>query len=71
MIPSRMDEKNIGFRRRHLGQLFAEGLIMDLERKEQDGINGDRRNGRLIRERYATALHEGDEKESYQARSDR
>ena len=71
MIPSRMDEKNFGLRRYHLGQLFAEGLIMDLERKEQDGINGERRNGSHIRERYATALHKGDEEESNQARSDR
>ena len=71
MIPSRIDEKNIGLRRHQLGQLFAEGFIMDLERWEQDGINGDRRNGRRIRERYATALHEGDEEESNQARSER
>jgi len=51
MIPSRMDEKNFGLRRHHLGHLFAEGLIMDLERKEQGGINGERRNGSRIRER--------------------
>jgi len=51
MLPSRIDEKNIGLRRDQLGQLFAEGLIMDLERKEQGGINGERRTGRSIRER--------------------
>ena len=36
MIPSCIDENiNIGLRRHQLGQLFGEGLIMDLERKEQ------------------------------------
>jgi len=44
---------------------------MDLERGEQDGINDGRRNGRRIRDRYAAALHEGDEEESNQARSER
>ena len=71
MIPGRVDENNIGLRRHQLGQLFAEGHIMDLERREQDGINDGRRNGRRIRERYAAALHEGDEEESNQARSER
>jgi hypothetical protein len=58
-------------RRHQLGQLFAEGHIMDLERRELDGINDGRRNLRRIRERYAAALHEGDEEESNQARSGR
>jgi hypothetical protein len=44
---------------------------MDLERREQDGINGGRRNGRRIRDRSAAAQHEGDEEESTQTRSER
>jgi hypothetical protein len=71
MIPCRVDENNIGLRRHQLGQLFAEGHMMDLERSGQDGINGGRRNGRRIREWYAAAQLEGDEKESNQARSER
>jgi hypothetical protein len=71
MIPICIDEKNIRLRRHQLGQLIAQGPIMDLERRKQDGINGDRRNGRCIRERYAAALREGDEEESNQARSER
>jgi len=35
-------------------------LIADLERMEQDGIYGGRRNGSRLRVRYAPALHEGD-----------
>ena len=71
MIPGRVDENNIGLRRHQLGQLFAEGHIIDLERREQEGINDGRRNRRRTRERYAAALHEGDEEESNQARSER
>ena len=44
---------------------------MDLERREQNGINDGRRNRRRIRERYAAALHESDEEETNQARSER
>ena len=44
---------------------------MDLGRMEQDGIDGGRRNGGRIRERYAAALHEGDEEESKQTGSER
>lgn len=64
MIPSHIDEKNIGLRRHQLGQLFAEGLIMDLARREQDGIIGGKRKGRRIRDRYAAAQLEDDEEES-------
>jgi hypothetical protein len=71
MIPGPVDENNIELRRHQLGQLFAEGHIMDLERREQDGINDGGRNGRRMRDRDAAALHEGDEEEFNQARSER
>jgi hypothetical protein len=72
MIPSRIDENiYIGLRQHQLGQLFAEGHMMDLERRGQDGINGGMRNGRRIRAWYAAAQLEGDEEESNQARSER
>ena len=45
--------------------------MMDVERREQDGINDGRRNGRRIRNRYAAAQLEGDDEESNQARSER
>jgi len=61
----------VGLRRHQLGQLFAEGLIMDLERMEQDGIDGGRRNGSCVRDRYAATLYEDDKKEANQARPER
>jgi len=52
-IPSRIDEKNSRVASASTGSVVCRGShTMDLlERREQDGINGDRRNGRRIRER--------------------
>jgi hypothetical protein len=47
-----------------VSSVVGERLIADLERMEQDGIYGGRRNGSRVRDRYAPALHEGDEKET-------
>ena len=46
MIPGRIDENNIGLHRHQLGQLFAEGHMMDLERREQEGIQDGINDGR-------------------------
>jgi hypothetical protein len=47
-----------------VSSVVGERLIADLERMEQDGIYGGRRNGSRVRDRYAPALHEGDEEEA-------
>ena len=47
-----------------VSSLVGERLIADLERTKQDGIYGGRRNGSRLRDRYAPALHEGDEEEA-------
>ena len=44
---------------------------MDMERMEQDGIDGGRRNGSRVCDRYAATLYEDDKKEANQARPER